>query len=199
MADTVDNDVLAMTVIHDNDEAGEQINRYQFKKTAGGPVDDAELLDTIAVIVQTLYTLVLAAIHVRNVLREVGVFNVTQNRIVGTTDGGTYIGGSGIDPGLPQGVAGYVYFKTNVPKVILSKYLPSSTTNKVTGTGIWIAAQTVLYTSFATSLMLPFVFGAHEYVYGYLSPKTLAFEVPDLAVVPRAPAYMRKRKPGRGS
>jgi len=83
--------------------------------------------------------------------------------------------------------------------VILSKYLPSSQNNRMVNDGTWTSPQITAYTAYAALLMEPWSLGDHQYEYGYLSPKTMAFEVPDLAVVPTVPAYMRKRKPGRGA
>lgn len=196
---TQDGDVVEVTFIHDNDTSGEQINRYQFRKKSGGPLDDAGLLEDISQIMEALYVALQAAISIRNVFREIGVFNVTQSLIIGTTDAGAYVGGLGNDPALPQGVAGFVYFKTNVPRVILSKYLPSAHEVRLTADGKWTSVQLAFYVAFVAALLADWDMAGQVYEYGYLSPKTLAWVVPDLGVIPPVPGYMRRRKPGRGS
>jgi len=194
-----DGDVIEVTVIHDNSTSGEQLNRYQFRVETGGPISDADLLDDIEIIVQTLYNLVKNMINVRNILREVGVFNKTQDLLIGQTTAGTYTGGGAPDPMAPSGCASFAYFKTAVPRVTLAKYLPVMSTADLSGGGNLSAASLALLTNFTSALLNPFISGVREYSYGYLSPKTLAWETPDVGVAEDIVAYQRRRKIGRGS
>lgn len=192
-------DILEVTVIHDNNVSGEQVNRYQFELDSAGPVDDADILDDIAEVIQTLYVLIYTIISVRNVFREVKVFNVTQWLLVGSTDANAYTGGGSADPSEPTGVASHVYFTTNVPKVILSKYIPNPASADLTAAGELNTAGHTALATFGAALLVQISGGANLYRYGYLSPKTLTFVVPSIMVASTTLAYQRRRKKGRGS
>lgn len=196
----VDNlDVLDVTVIHDNSVSGEQVNKFQFRY--GGPdgTADATVLDDVAEIIQVLYTFVITLISIRNVLREVKVQKANKGPLIGSTMPPTYAGGTAPDPAAPQGTAAFCYFKTNVPRVILKKYLPSPNTGQLAaGGGLSTAAKANLV-QFADELLDVFEFGSRAYQFGYLSPKTLEFEVPDIAVASGILAYQRRRKVGVGA
>ncbi len=195
----VDNDVIEVAVIHDNTTSGEQINNYQFQLQSGGPVAEADLLDDVQAIIQVIYTILATYISIRNVLREVVVRNKTQGLLVGTTDGGTYIGGLHVGDAVPQGVAPFVYYKTNIPRVVLSKYLPSVTEGSISVDGRVSTALQAVMVTFGTVLAATHVVGGHVYEYGYDSPKVVGFVLPSLLVVANVYAYQRRRKEGRGS
>lgn len=195
----IDDDVIEVAIIHDNTTSGEQVNNYQFQLTSGGPVDDADLLDDVALILQVLYLIIAAYTDIRNVLREVVVRNKTQGLLVGSTDAGTYLGGTNISDATPQGVAPYVYFKTNVPRVVLSKYLPSVGEGSVSADGRLTTAFQAVLLSYAVTLAATHAVGGHTYEYGYDSPKALGFVLPSVLVVANVYAYQRRRKEGRGS
>jgi len=193
------NDVIAATVVHDNDIFGERMNRYQFRVVAGGPIADADLLDDMAAVIYAIYNAVKAVISVRNVFREVNVINVTQDLLVGATDALGYNGGTSADPASPPACSLYWGFKTSVPRVALAKYLPSpaegdiAATGQITGTTLGILALG------AGILMDPFEEINGTYEYGHWSPKVSAWVAPTLAVVPVEVAYQRRRKKGIGS
>jgi len=194
-----DGDVVEVTVIHDNTESGEQLSRYQFGVGAPFPIDDADLLTDLGDLLFALYNAIKAFISIKNEFRELKVFNVTQDRLVGSGPMSAYTGGNGADPSAPQGVALYCWFPTSVPRVILSKYLPSPPTSIIAGTGRPTVATVTALSAFAANLMTPYT-GTHGvYTYGYLSPKALTFVQPDVANVSGVFAYQRRRKPGRGA
>jgi len=194
-----DGDILEVTVIHEIAFVGDVVNRYQFEHGCVTPQSDEAVLDNVAELIETIYTIVQSIINIRNVLREVGVFNKTQNRVVGITDAGTYTGGTAADPAIQSGVAPVATFKTNVPKVILRKFLPPLSTSKVgTGGNLTTATQTTVE-AYAALLLSPFGINASTFQYGHLSPKTLTFVVPEIAVVSPIQGYQRRRKQGVGS
>jgi len=194
-----DTDVIETTVIHDNSITGIQVNRYQWKLSTGVPVDDATLLDDVAFIIESLYDLIKTIIAIRNVFREVRVTNVTQNLLVGSTTAGAYLGGVSTGNDAPQGVSAFVYCTTNVPRVILSKYLPSPTVSDVNTDGGVIPGEYPEMVAYAAALLVPYVFNGTSYTYGYLSPKVLSFVIPQVSTPSFVYAYQRRRKKGRGA
>jgi len=193
------NDVLRVAVIHDNDPAGEVVNQYQFRFDGPATITDTAGLGDVAYIIEQLYNIVVNMINIRNVLREVGVFNVTQNRLVGVTDANTYVGGTGIGTQMPPGTAALATFKTNVPKVILRKFLPPFASAQLASSGALSGTAQTAVEAFAAALLPQQISGSNRYQYGYLSSKTLSFEVPSIAIVGATIAYQRRRKPGVGA
>ena len=192
-------DILEVAVTFANDVSGDQMNRFQLRKEDVGSASEADVLDDIADILETIYTIIVSMISLRNVLQDVRVYNVTQDVLVGNTDAGTFIGGTGANPPSAQGVAFQTYFPTDVPRVVLSKYWPSVVQASITGEGLVSAARIANLTTICNLMVADFVEANGTYRYGYLSPKTLSFVVPEEFVVPAIPAYQRRRKPGRGS
>lgn len=192
-------DILELTVAHDNGTSGEQLNRLQFRFDAPAPATEADVLDDISELIESLYNLVKTIISVRNVFREIKAFNVTQDSLMGSTHAGTYGGGTAADPAMPRGNTTFIHFVTSVPRVILSKYLPSPAQAQVGNGGLLTVATTTAVAAYGTVLMNEQFFGVRGYLYGYLSPKTLGFVLPDVMVVRDVMAYQRRRKPGSGS
>lgn len=192
-------DVLECSVIHENSVSGVQINRYQFRLEGVGSLNEALVLDDIAEIIETIYNIVSALIAIRNVLREVRVHNMTQDVLLGSTDGGTYLGGTSASDDLPQGVASFIHFTTDVPRVILSKYLPSATVGDLIPSGSLGAPQLANLVAFGVALLATLSMTNGDYVYGYFSPKTSSFVQPQVAVASAVLAYQRRRKKGRGA
>jgi len=194
-----DGDVLEVAFNHDNTLSGDQSNIYQFKVQTLGPVSDEDILDDLEGLFENLYNIIKTMINIRNVFRDITVRNVTQDKLVGSTIAGAYTGGTAPDPAVPQGVAPLIYFKTDVPRVILRKFLPSPSESNMAAGGSIGATYTALMNNFAQYLLGSMI-GLHgSYDYGYLSEKTLAFEYPNIYVVRGTPAYQRRRKPGVGS
>lgn len=194
-----DGDVIEMTVIHDNAVAGVQLNRYQYQLSTGTPVDDATLLDDVAFIIEALYDIVKTIIAVQNVFREIRVVNKTQDLLIGSTDAGAYDGGISTGSAAPPAVSSFVHLTTNVPRVILSKYLPSPSVEDVQASGELAAIPFASLVEYAGALLEPFVFNGTLYTYGYDSPKALEFVIPQVATASRDFAYQRRRKAGRGA
>lgn len=194
-----DGDVIGVSVKHRNSESGDQINKFQFRISATAPVAEADVLDDIKEIIEAVYLLYEAWISIRNLFVENVVTNETQGLLYGSVDAGTYVGGLSADPAMPQGTAAYIYFKTAVPRVILSKYLPSANAASVNADGRVHSAQQTALAAWGVLLTATHVFSGRDYTYGYNSPKALGFVVPVLQVVSNVYGYQRRRKAGRGS
>lgn len=192
-------DIIEVAVIHVNDGVDHVINVYQFQKTDATPTSDADLLDDVASIVENLYNLLRTLITIRNVLSDVVVRNLTQSLLVGSTDGGTYVGGAGAGDQWPNGAAAMTFFKTNVPRVILKKFWPSGLAADLSPGGNPDSAWLVAMALVAAELLVPFVEANTTLRYGYNSPKTLGWEVPLTGHVPAIMSYQRRRKAGTGS
>lgn len=192
-------DVLELSVIHENSVSGVQINRYQFRLEGTGSLPQATVLDDISEIIETIYNIVKSVIAIRNVLREVRVQNITQDVLLGSTDGGTYVGGGSSGDDLPQGVASFIHFTTDVPRVILSKYFPSPTAGDMTATGGLVTLELADLVAFGVVLLDDIQTTNGLYRYGYFSPKTASFVIPQVAVASAVFAYQRRRKKGRGA
>ncbi len=192
-------DVIEVAVVHVNDGVDQQVNVYQFQKTDATPTLDADLLIDVAQVVQAIYTLLVSLITVRNVLSDVIVRNKTQGVLIGSADGGTYVGGTAVGDAWPNGAAGMTFWKTNIPRVIMKKYWPSGVATDLSPGGnpdsVWLANMILV----GILMLVPFIEANTTLQYGYLSPKTLSFELPGTAHVPQVMSYQRRRKAGTGS
>lgn len=192
-------DVIEFAVIHVNDGVDQQVNVFQFQKTDAIPTTDADLLVDVAQVVQAIYTLLATLITIRNVLSDVVVRNVTQGLLVGSTDGGSYNGGTAGGDQWPNGATAMTFFKTNVPRVILKKFWPAGIVLGLSPGGNPEASWLAGMASVAGLMLVPFVEANTTLQYGYLSPKTLGWEVPLTGHVPLIMSYQRRRKAGTGS
>jgi hypothetical protein len=92
-----------------------------------------------------------------------------------------------------------VSLKTTIPRVILRKFsFPLAEDNVLNG-GLLSGTAVTTMVNYGAALLAPHVVDFRTYEYGYLSPKTLAWEKPLSALTTNIPAYQRRRRQGVGS
>lgn len=193
------NDIIRVDVLGDLDTTNQIVNSYQFQVSSTFTLTNADVLTDLATLLRAMYDAVKALTTVLTVWRRIRVQNITSGLLVGEQDFATPVaGGSSGEQGAFQS-AGLVSFKTAVPRVVMRKYLPVS--EAATGPdGKLTAAAVALLATMGTTLLNPLV-GAStaSYRFGYLSPKTQTFEVPNSRLVSQVIATQRRRRPGVGS
>ena len=88
---------------------------------------------------------------------------------------------------------------TDIAKVNLKKYFGPITTAGNDSDGLLTTLVTDAITAAAALMLTLFTPTNGSWRYGYLSPKSLAFEVARGALVKVVASYQRRRKQGRGS
>lgn len=193
------NDVLRVDVIGDFDGTDELINVYQVRQTNVAALSDAEVLEDLKDFFEALYTIFQAVFTILTVYRRVKVFNVTTNTLIGELAFDTVVQGTQTgDPGAP-GICVVANFNTQVPRVILRKFIGPVAEANLDGNGRLSPTATNAVFNGGLTLLSDIIGTFGSYRYGYLSSKTLAFEQPTIVSVENIPGYQRRRKQGRGS
>jgi len=176
------------------------VNVFQFQQYTPTPVTDANTIQDIQDILDTIYGFLTGIITVIQVARDIRITNKTQNYVLGTVSWGSVTGGTATGDALPPGVAGLINFRTTTAKVNPRKYIGGLTEANCAATGLLTVAATTALDNAGAWLAAGGIIATYgSYYYGYFSPKTSNFEVAASYSVTNVPAYQRRRKQGRGS
>jgi hypothetical protein len=192
-------DVIRIDVIGDFNGTNALVNSYQFKHTSGTSISDADFLTDLAALLRALYDAMKALWTALVIWRRIRAQNLTTGLLVGELDFSTPVTGTATgDQGAIQSAA-LVTLKTNVPRVVMRKYLPICE-NGVDGTSRLTSATVTVLNTFGTALLTPQTgLSGHTYVFGFKSPKTSNFEIPLTRATASVVATQRRRRPGVGS
>jgi uncharacterized membrane protein YphA (DoxX/SURF4 family) len=192
-------DVIQISVIGDYDGTEDVVNTYQFKHTSGTSISDTDfLLDWIA-LMRALYDAFKAIYTTIHVFRRIRAQNLTTGLLVGEMDFSTVVTGTATSSGSSAQSAALVVLKTNVPRVVMRKYIPVGISQIGAGSALVAGARTLLETFGSALLVTQTGVSGHTYKFGFLSPKTTNFEEPLSRAVQVIVATQRRRRPGVGS
>jgi hypothetical protein len=175
------------------------VNVFQFIKTDAGSITDSEAVDDVLDVLEGLYTFIIALYSVLLVFRDVRVFNRTTQELLGVHLWPTLVAGLQAQNATAPGVCAVVNFSTIVPKVSLRKYFGVLTEASVGPAGAFGVGTTSAVALMGAFLLEEHIEAAANWQYGYFSPKTLSFVVPNGSSNDSIPGYQRRRKHGRGS
>jgi hypothetical protein len=172
---------------------------YQFKLLSGGPLDEADMLDDLEEIFDTIWDIIKGLHSVLVAFRKVRSQLVPTGTLLGDlTFASPYLGTSADDvSAVTQTMP--VSFKTVVPRVILRKSWGPPAENQINQTGGLTAAAVTALGTAAAALLANLVMTNGTWEYGYYSPKTTSWETPVTAVTTSRPGTMARRRVGRGS
>jgi hypothetical protein len=192
-------DVIRVDVIGSMNSVNEVVNTYQFRIGGAGALTDTELLDDVLVFIRALYDAIKGLFTAIVVWRRIRAYNLTQNTLIGEEDFATAVTGTASGEQGAYQVAGLVSFKTNIARVVMRKYLPLAE-GYTNNTGTIEASAVTLLNTFGTTLLAPFTGSSGKtYTFGYNSPKTGGFIVPNGRTTSLTPVIQRRRRPGVGS
>lgn len=169
---------------------------------AGGPWDEADVLDDMLTWVDDMYT------HIAGWLSDEidgSQVQVYKWDAVGTDwdEVGSEVwtfAGTSVNDQMPRGVAALLNAKTTDPDVNGKKYIPG-TTDGNSGDGLWVAGYLAALVDFGAEWVVPFtgLVSAADFDPGIWSVVQEALYAMSLTVViPTIPAYQRRRKRGVG-
>lgn len=193
------NDVLEASARMEFNGVEDIVNVYQFQLTTTGPITDSQGVDDILLILEAIYLVLVAQQSVLTLYRDIRVVNKTQSTILGTFLWPSLTAGTAAVAAQAPGVCGLVSLATAVPRVNLRKYYGDMVTATMENDGTFASFVTTALTNISAMLLTQRVQVNGTWRYGYLSPKSLAWELPLSAIVTDIPAYQRRRKQGRGS
>jgi len=141
---TVNNlDVLLVAAQFSYLAAGDQqINTYHYELNTGGPMTDALAVTDMGLILEKIYTHVLASQAIEYAYVDLTITNITQNLLLGTFPWPTLTVGTGSGALNSSQVAVLLFGRTAVPRVQLRKYFGGGQEEDVTDSLINAVALT---------------------------------------------------------
>ena len=192
-------DVFEVSARTEFNSVEDVVNVYQFQYQDVGSQADALTIVDILTIIESVYSIINAAMSILQVYRDVRIANKTQGTILGTFGFLTLTAGSNASPPVAPGVCFLVSWNTPVPRVGMRKYYGVMTEANTDADGTWSSGLVAVGTTIGALLASPLGGPTGNYLFGYLSPKTGIFELPTGVLVTDIPAYQRRRRQGRGS
>ena len=196
---TQPSDIIEAAARLEFDAVDDVVNVFQVRLASPVAITDQETLDDIVDYLELAYTLLVGFLSVLTTFRDIRVRNVTQDTVLGLVPWNTLSAGSAVSDALPPGVAALVNFTTGVPRVTPRKYIGVSTEAQLVDPGVFSDSFVIALGQFAAQMIGLVPVNGRLYEYGFLSPKTSAFQASLAATVTSIPAYQRRRKQGRGS
>lgn len=196
---TQQGDVIEASARMEFNGAEDVVNVFQYQLDSAPPVTEADTATDIINILEALYGLIVPIQTLLLTYRDIRLRNVTQGIVLGTFPWASLVSGAHPGDPVPPGVAALVNFSTSIARVSPRKYFGILTEASVDSDATWDIPTLVLLLGVGASLSLPAVGAFGTWSYGYLSPKSEAFETPVASTIPAFPAYQRRRKQGRGS
>lgn len=175
------------------------VNSYQFRFEEETELSDGNTVNDIIKVLELIYVIVEALQSTFVLYKDIRITNKTQQQLLGTVAWDTVSQGTAVGDAIPPGVAALINFSTTISRVMPRKYFGGFTVANLDQDGTWDTALVAEMVDIGDILLAPITVQNRVWQYGYLSPKTLAFEIPVSAVTNDVGAYQRRRKPGRGS
>lgn len=191
--------VLRTDLVADFDGVDDIVNVFQHQLSSSSTVEDATLLSDLLTIMTAIATIIKGVSNLLTVWNRIRVTNHTTNTLVGEAAISPTIAGTVSGDSNAPGVSACVLFKTNIPRVVLRKFLGPVSTNALTADGRLGGGVVAVMTNLGLELLEPQVIGSNTYTYGYDSPKALSFVVPTIVSFSTIPAYQRRRRQGVGA
>lgn len=175
------------------------VNVFQFKCNTLTSSDPDDIITDLRNQIEYYYTPIVTGMNNSVIFRDISFRNLSNNEVYGAYPWPNLVGGTGGITTMVSGTAGLVNFATGVAKVILKKYFGVFVSTVLENDGSFNSSLMAALTIVINRMLEDITGASGTYNYGYLSPKTLQFEVPLVGTTSEIPAYQRRRKAGRGS
>ena len=192
-------DVLEMTARTEFNGVEDVANVYQMEYQGGAAITDAQGITDVISFLEALYAIFIGAQTILQLYRDIRVGNKTQGTVFGRFPWPTLVGGGDVAFSTAPGTAILSSFSTGIPRVTPRKYWGVFCADNMDADGTWGGIITATLAAATAFMLTPYVGVSGTWLYGYLSPKTLSFVVPNGSSTGDIPAYQRRRKQGKGS
>lgn len=192
------NDVLRVTVEMTQDVDSVQ-NVYHFRSTNSGAIDDADVLDDMADVMDEVYALLDGETTTDLTYDQIRVQNVTQDLLLGVIGFPVITAGLNITDPLPRPVAALITYPTSKPKTRGGNYYGGMTEDRNTSTGTILAGTLVNLAAVATILLAERVFGVNSYRMVVFNAALDTFVLPVSSIIHNIWRTQRRRRQGVGS
>lgn len=193
------NDIMECSARLETSDGDDIVGAFQFRLESVGFLPDADAITAVIEFLEVIYTQIRLVIPILTVFRDITIRNQTQAINYGTFPWPTLANGVVGGNEVPPGVTILASFSTGISHVNLRKYFGNMPVALLDLPGLWNAASVGVVVGGVALMLVPFVATFGTWSYGYNSPKTLGWVVPNAAVVTDVPAYQRRRRQGRGS
>lgn len=199
ICDAVPGHIFAVNVKGRWNAAADVVNSFQIEYVDGGTISAATLYNDLGNWTGALLDLVKLFCNALMVWEKYNVAHLDGNCGSGDLAISPTIPGSLENDLVPGGVAALSSFPTGVRRVVPRKYWAGLDSSMIGAGGYLTPTAQGLVEDVNDFLMTPYVTGTQTYRYGYFSPKTTSWLIPNTAAVSNVPAYQRRRRVGTGS
>ena len=178
---------------------GDFVNVWHFRYDVGTPLSDDLTIDLVAERLDAAYDLIKSFIANDAAFVDINVFNVTQNRPLGSTPWPTLVNGLDSDEMLPGQVAAFVRFPSGFSRNWAKKFIGPMTVGQNTTTGLMENATVAALVAFASEILTGTLAGSTtdlETIVYYA--RTQQWVAVTSAIVRNVWATVRTRRSGRG-
>lgn len=179
---------------------GDNVNVFHLRWDALTTATDEDAMDWCAERLEEAYKAIQPEIPNEVNFVDFNVFNVTQDRPLGSVPWPTLTSGGSSTETLPHQVAAFVRFPTGISRNWARKFIGPLSVDSSTSTGLIEPATLAMLGAFAAELIASTLSGGPEaltYVVNHINQSTWVPVVE--AVVSNIWATVRTRRPGRGS
>ncbi len=192
-------EVVRIDVVGDIDNVDLIVQSYQGQLDSAVTLTPAEAVADWSAFFGTLWELIKAAHNTLVVFRRLRAQNLTTLELLGEQTFGTPRVGTAVGDALANQITMPVSFPTVVPRVMLRKLWGPASEGNIDADGTFGSAILEDAIDGAAYMLESLDLGNGIWTYGYLSPKTLAFERPISAFVTEVPGTLRRRRKGQGA
>jgi hypothetical protein len=192
-------ETMRVDLIGDIDGGDELVQTYQFTNEGQNNVSAAGSLADAVEILTGLWTIVEQLLSTLAVFRRIRAQNVQTFQLLGVEFLDPTLDGSRIEQMAPRQATAVLSFPTDVPRVIMKKMFGPITDDSCGADGILTEGMLSLLASTGAELLTLQEMTFSDWMFSYVSPKTLSVEYPVGAQFISAPGARRSRKPGVGS
>lgn len=191
-------EVVRVDWVGDFDGTDQIVNTFQFRLDSGTALTEAEALVDFIEILEGLHALITALLSTLHVIRRIRAQNVSTGQLVGEMNFTPALVGTAAGEVSATQVAGIMNFPTLTPRVIGRKYIGPIAEDAIDADGRFTTTGQARLNNAAA-----FLVGAHiqtngTWTFGFLSPKTAAFEEFNTFNSSPVPGTQRRRRLGRG-
>jgi hypothetical protein len=193
-------DVLRVSTRLSTQGQGDFVNVWHFAWTDPDPVSDEDAIDFVAARVDKMYDIIQPYISNDAAFVDINVFDVTQDRPLGSTPWPSQVAGGDSDETLPAQVSAFVRFPTGYSRNWAKKFIGPMTVGSNTTAGLMESTVLAALAAFAAECLTGTVgTDADKLVLMVYHNSAHMFRTCTSAIIRNVWATVRTRRAGRGA
>lgn len=193
-------DILRVAARLHHELTGDMVNVFHYRIKAGTALSDVQVLDDIALGMDTLYTEIVGDLNNTVGFADINIFNESKNAPVGTAPWPSLTGGTSSSHMLPSTVAAFVRATTGQSRNWAKKFIGGLTEDANTSTGVIGSGVLSDLASWGALWLINIVgSGTNEYEPVVHHNQSGTWRLLTDIIIRNVWAQVRKRRIGRGS